>query len=60
MCAHSLNRQLIGYRKTSRALQRKEKTGLKLGLEKCMKTKVFRLNFYGIFFFKNFFENLIM
>ena len=36
----------------SRALKYKEKIGLKLGLGKCGKTKVFQVNFYGVFFFQ--------
>ena len=40
-------RKMREYRKTSRALKRKEKIGLKLRLG-----KFFKLNFYGIFFFE--------
>ena len=43
--------QSIDYGKTSCALKRKETIGLKLGLGKCGKTKVFQLNLYVFPFF---------
>ena len=48
------------YGETSHALKRKEKIGLKLGLGKCGETKVFLTPIWGIFFFSNYFENLIV
>ena len=49
--------QLIGYREASRALLRKEKIGLKLGLGNVGKLKFFNVTF-TVFF--DCFENLIV
>ena len=46
------DRQLIGYRKTSHALKRKEKINLKLDWENVEKLKFFDLTFTIFSFFK--------